>query len=86
MHVKDASEWIGTSAEVEAISLPTSGFTTNPDAEWIETMQVWIDEMNRLNKLEGKLKDKTGKEVEDILYDFSALDKAAKELELETWY
>jgi hypothetical protein len=42
--------------------------------------------MNRLNKLEGKLKDKTGKEVEDILYDFSALDKAAKELELETWY
>jgi NitT/TauT family transport system substrate-binding protein len=86
MHVKNASEWIGTSAEVEAISLPTSGFTTNPDTEWIQTMQVWIDEMNRLGKLEGRLKDKTGKEVEEILYDFSALNKAAKELKLETWY
>jgi len=49
-------------------------------------MQVWIDEMNRLGKLEGKLKEKKGKEVEEILYDFSALNKAAKELKLEKWY
>ncbi len=86
MHVRDASEWIGTTAEVEAISLPTSGFTTNPTEEWKKTMQVWIDEMNRLGKLEGKLKDKKGKEVEEILYDFSALNLAAKELNLEKWY
>lgn len=86
MHAKDASEWIGTSIEVERISLPTSGFTTKPDEKWIKTMQVWIDEMNRLGKLEGKLKGKTGKEVEEILYDFSALNKAAEVLKLETWY
>ncbi len=86
MHVRDASNWIGTTIEVEEMSLPTSGFTTNPDEEWKKAMQVWIDEMNRLGKLEGKLKGKKGREVEEILYDFSALNQGAKELKLETWY
>ncbi len=86
MHVRDASTWIGTTIEVEEKSLPTSGFTTNPDEEWKKAMQVWIDEMNRLGKLEGTLKEKKGREVEEILYDFSALNQAAKELKLEKWY
>jgi len=86
MHVRDASKWIGTTIEVEEKSLPTSGFTTNPDEEWKKAMQVWIDEMNRLGKLEGKLKEKKGREVEEILYDFSALNQAEKELKLEQWY
>ena len=86
MHIRDASKWIGTTVEVEAISLPTSGFTTNPDEEWLRAMQVWMAEMNRLGQFEGKLKDKTGKEIEDVLYDFSALNQAARELKLENWY
>ncbi|HIE05823.1 MAG TPA: ABC transporter substrate-binding protein [bacterium (Candidatus Stahlbacteria)] len=90
MHAKDASKWIGTSLEVEKKSLPTSGFTTNPDEEWKKTMQVWIDEMDRLGKLKGKLKGKKGEEVEKILYDFSALHLAAQELKakglLKVWY
>lgn len=86
MHIRDASTWIGTTMEVEEKSLPTSGFTTNPHDEWKQTMQVWIDEMNRLGTLTGKLKDKKGKEVEKILYDFRALNQAANELKLETWY
>ncbi len=90
MHARDASKWIGTSLEVEKKSLPTSGFTTNPTEKWKQSMQVWIDEMTRLGKLKGKLKGKNGKEVENILYDFSLLNKAAKELKtkgiLKTWY
>ncbi|HEC78047.1 MAG TPA: ABC transporter substrate-binding protein [candidate division WOR-3 bacterium] len=86
MHAQDASKWIGTSLEVEKMSLPTSGFTTNPDEDWLKSMQVWIDEMNRLGKLKGALKGKKGAEVESILYDFSALKQAAKELNLEKWY
>ncbi|RKX70127.1 nitrate ABC transporter substrate-binding protein [candidate division WOR-3 bacterium] len=90
MHAQDASKWIGTSLEVERKSLPTSGFTTNPTEKWKNSMQVWIDEMNRLGKLKGKLKGKKGEEVEAILYDFSALKQAAQELKekglLKTWY
>lgn len=84
--IEDASKWIGTSIEVEEKSIPTSGYITNPTDYWKKTMQVWIDEMNRLGKLNGKLKAKKGKEVENILYDFSVLNKAAKELKLENWY
>jgi NitT/TauT family transport system substrate-binding protein len=86
MHIRDASKWIGTSIEVEEKSIPTSGFTTNPDDEWKRAMQIWIDEMNRLDKLTDKLKETEGREVEAILYDFSALNQAAKELKLENWY
>lgn len=85
-HAELASKWIGTTLEVEKISLPTSGFTTNPTDHWKKNMQTWVSEMNRLGKLKGKLKDKDGEEIEDILYDFSVLNKATKELKLEKWY
>lgn len=84
--IEDASKWIGTSIEVEEKSIPTSGYTTNPTDYWKKTMQVWIDEMNGMGKLNDRLKDKKDEEVEDILYDFSALKKAAEELKLEKWY
>ena len=85
-HAEIASKWLGTSKEVEMVSLPTSGFITQPTDYWKKNMQTWVDEMNNLGKLEGSLKGKKGEEVEKILYDFSALNKAAKELKLETWY
>ena len=43
-------------------------------------MYVWIDAMNGMNKLGGSLKGKKGKEVDPILFDFSLLEVAAKEL------
>jgi NitT/TauT family transport system substrate-binding protein len=86
LHAEIASKWLGTTKEVEMVSLATSGFTTHPTDYWKQTMQIWIDEMNGLGTLEGSLKDKKGEEVEKILYDFSALNKAAKELKLENWY
>lgn len=85
-HAEICSEWLGTSKDVEILSLKTSGFTSQPTDHWKKNMQTWVDEMNGLGKLEGSLKGKTGKDVETQLYDFSALNKAAKELKLETWY
>jgi NitT/TauT family transport system substrate-binding protein len=85
-HAEIASKWLGTSKEVEIASLKTSGFETNPSETWKKNMQTWIDEMNKLGQLDGSLKGKSGSEVDAILYDFSLLDKAAKELKLEKWY
>ena len=86
---RDASRWIGTSLAVEEKSIPTSGFSTNPTEAWYETMEVWMNEMNRLEKLNGSLKNVTGSYIEPILYDFSLLKQAAAELEregMQTWY
>jgi NitT/TauT family transport system substrate-binding protein len=85
-HAQHASKWLGMPIEVEKKSIPTSGFTSNPNEYWKKNMQTWVDEMNRLGKLKDKLKDRKGKEVEGILYDFSALNQAAKELKLEKWH
>lgn len=78
--VKDASKWLGTSIAVEKASIPTSGYTTVPSDDWKKKMYVWIDTMQEMGKLKGKLKDKKGAAVDPILFDFSLLEKAAKEL------
>lgn len=78
--VKDASKWLGTSIEVEKASIPTSGYTTLPSADWKKKMYVWVDAMNEMNKLNGSLKGKKAKAIDPILFDFSLLEVAAKEL------
>ena len=78
--VKDASKWLGTSIEVEKASIPTSGYTTLPSDDWKKKMYVWIDAMNGMGKLNGGLKGKKGKAVDPLLFDFSLLEVAAKEL------
>ena len=87
--IRDASQWIGTSYEVEEKSIPTSGYGTNPTDYWKKTMYVWVDEMNHLGKLAGKLKDIEHEEIDELLFDFSLLNQAAGELKnkgIETWY
>jgi len=87
--MRNASQWIGTSYEVEEKSIPKSGYGTNPTDHWKKTMYVWVDEMNRLGKLTGKLKDKKHGEIDNLLFDFSLLNQAAEELRkkgIETWY
>ena len=84
-----ASEWIGTSIAVETKSIPTSGFSTNPTEDWLKTMEVWVDEMNRLEILSGSLQSVSGDDIDPILYDFSLLEQAAAELKrkgVQTWY
>ena len=78
--VKDASKWLGTSIAVEKASIPTSGYTTLPSADWKKKMYVWVDAMNGMNKFSGSLKGKKEKAVDPILFDFSLLDAAVKEL------
>ena len=78
--VKDASKWLGTSIEVEKASIPTSGYTTQPSADWKKKMYVWVDAMNGMGKLNGSLKGKKEKAVDPILFNFSLLEVAAKEL------
>ncbi|MBN2417203.1 ABC transporter substrate-binding protein [bacterium] len=86
---RNASDWIGTTLTVEQASLPTSGFSTNPNDHWKKAMMVWIGEMNAMGQLQDRLKDKSAAEIEALLYDFGPLEKAAFELKkagMEVWY
>jgi len=79
--VKAASDWLGTSVAVETKSIATSGFTMKPTAEWKKNFEVWVDEMNKLEKFSGRFKGKKLADVEGKLFSFDMLLSAYKKLE-----
>jgi len=71
-----AAQWIGTTPEVEEVSMATSGYSMKPDQAFLDGMWVWYEEMAGLGKITGGLKDKTREEFEQMVYDFSLLEPA----------
>lgn len=71
-----AAKWIGTTQEVEMVSMATSGYSMEPDAAFRDGMWTWYQEMVRLEKISGTLKEKTRPEFEALSYDFSLLGPA----------
>jgi NitT/TauT family transport system substrate-binding protein len=79
--VASAVRWIGTSESVERMSIPTSGYSMEPSAQWHRTMNKWIEAMNGLGVFRGKLKGIEAEKVSLIAYDLSLLESARKKLE-----
>jgi NitT/TauT family transport system substrate-binding protein len=74
--LKIASKWIGTTEEVEAKSIPTSGYSMTPNEKWHKTMQVWAEAMNKLGIFKNDLKGLKESEMAKKAYDFTILKKA----------
>jgi len=74
--VTAAVRWIGTSEAVERMSIPTSGYSMEASSEWYDAMRQWATVMNGLGVFRDKLKDRDPKEVAQLAYDFSLLEKA----------
>ena len=72
--------WIGTSESVERMSIPTSGYSMEPSAQWHQTMGKWIEAMNGLGIFRGKLEGLESEKVPQAAYDLSLLEKARKKL------
>jgi len=69
-------QWIGTTTEVEKVSMATSGYSMEPDKAFYDGMWVWYEEMVKAQKITGALKDKTRDEFEKLTYDFTLLTPA----------
>jgi len=82
--VASAVRWIGTSEAAERMSIPTSGYSMEASPLWLETMSQWVEAMNGLQVFRGKLKDLDVRNVPQIAYDFSLLDKARNRLAQRT--
>lgn len=72
--------WIGTSESVERMSIPTSGYSMEPSAQWHRTMSKWIEAMNGLGIFRGKLEGLESEKVPQAAYDLSLLEKARNKL------
>ena len=74
--VKSASDWIGTSVEVEKASIPTSGYLTEPNETWLQGIYTWVLEMDRLGDIKGELHDKSNEVIHAKLLDMSLIEEA----------
>lgn len=74
--VAAAVRWIGTSEEVERMSIPTSGYSMDVSQRWLGTMDQWIAAMNGLDIFRVSLKGLEPQKVGPLAYDFSLLKKA----------
>ena len=55
--VNSAARWIGTSCEVERKSIASSMYSMEAGQQWRQSMLQWIEAMDELGLLEGRLKD-----------------------------
>ena len=78
--VSSARRWIGTSDRVERMSIPTSGYDLNPDAEWRGRIGQWVVCMQGLGILGDSLKDADTARASELVFDFSLLEKAKRRL------
>ncbi len=74
--VQSASKWIGTSIAVEENSIPTSGYSTDPDEKWLQGICTWAKAMDDLGHIKGSLHKKSDKEICDTLLDLSLIKEA----------
>lgn len=83
------AKWTGMTEKVEVASLPTSGFSTKTDTPFLNSMQTWVDAMDKVGKLKGELKGLSKEDTRAKLANFSLLEQASKELKdkgIETRY
>lgn len=79
--IASATRWIGTSRAVEQMSIPTSEYSMDQDADWQATMNKWFEAMNQLGTFQGKLKGLEAEEACNIIYDMKLLKRANQLLE-----
>ena len=69
-----ATHWIGTSEQVERMSIPTSGYSMQVTDDWQATMDKWFEAMKALGTYQGQLKELSAQQACDKVYDMTLLD------------
>lgn len=80
MTARAAAAWLAVDESVEADSLTTMGYTTEPTPHWIRSVHAYAEPMESMGVLTGLLKGKRGKDIDPLLFDFSFLEQARANL------
>lgn len=75
------SSWLGIEEAVEKVAMPTLTYTTTPTTQWTESVYTYVEVMDGMNMLNIKLRGKSRKELDPLLFDFRFLDEARKDLQ-----
>jgi len=75
-----AAQWIGTPLEVEKVSMPTSGYSVEPTAEWKDQIRHWCQVMEEVGEFKGVLKGLPPEKADSLIFDLSLIEQALKDL------
>lgn len=75
-----AAQWIGTSVEVEKISMPTSGYSVEPTDAWKEQIHQWCKVMEEGGEFKNALKSKAPAQADSLVFDLTMIEQALKNL------
>ncbi len=78
--VDASTRWIGTSPQVETMSIPTSGYSMAQTRQWQGTMDKWMVAMNQLGTFTGQLKGLPPTQACNKVYDMTLLNQARQRL------
>ena len=70
------SAWLGTSEKDERLSLDCIKFVVAPNETWKSGVWDYVDLMQNLGEINGRLKGKNKKEIESLVFDFRPYEKA----------
>lgn len=78
---EDAVKILGevTGAGEEVVSLSNVKYSTEPSEEWIGAITVYVEALNKMDKLSGKLAGKSFEEVSKEVFDFRFLEEVRGE-------
>ncbi len=77
---KSCSTWLGVDRSVETTAMASLDYTTNPAAEWKQSVYTYAATMDRMSMFNGTLAEKRGKEVDPAAFDFSVMERAQANL------
>lgn len=75
------SDWLGTSIKDERVSLKCIKFTVDPTDAWKTGTFKYINLMQNLGEISGKLKGKTQDKISSLIFDFGPYKKAVTEMD-----
>lgn len=70
---KTLAEVVGISEKT--VKASTINYTTNPNETWENGIKMYVDALNKMNKFDGKLKEKSFDEVKKEAFDFTYVNK-----------
>lgn len=78
---RDAAAWMKTPLEVERKAIPAIGFSLEPDKDFKDGTYNFYKVCRKHGYMKGKLKKVSKQELEEVVYDFTLLERAKRDLE-----
>lgn len=77
---KSCAAWLGVDQSVENVAMKSLNYSTEPTRQWKNSVYTYVEIMDKMGMLTGKLKGKRGTEIDAVAFNFHDLERAKANL------